>query len=198
MRKGRKAHRRGREAERDVRKSVQQAAEVFDQYGDEIEALIRFQVQDQSAIDDIFQNLFLSLVNKPIPPGISNIKGYLYRAVTNDVIDSMRRARNYQNQASKIVEHRDYVTVEQSPDATVIEVEEVGRLSELIKERLPRSEAQAVILTCVDEVGLGEAGRRMGVNPRTVSRYKCIGLRKIRRYLEEQGYVEQYSRGIGK
>ena len=197
MRKGRKAHGRGRRAGHDAQKSVQRAAEVFDQYGDEIEALIRFQVQDQSVIDDIFQNLFLSLVNKPIPAGITNVKGYLYRAVTHDVIDSMRRAKNYQSQASRIVERRSYVAFEDGPDTTVIEVEQLDRLSELIKEQLPRCEAEAVVLTCIDELDAGQAARLMGVNRRTVSRYKCIGLRKIRRYLQEQGYTEQYSGGTG-
>jgi len=198
MRKGRKAQRGGREARRDARKNVQRAAEIFDQYGDEIEALIRFQVQDQTAIDDIFQNLFLSLVNKPVPRGISNVKGYLYRAITNDVIDSVRRARNYQTQASRIVERRNYVAFEQGSDTTVIEVEELDRLSELIRENLPRCEAEAITLTCIDELDAGEAARRMGVNKRTVSRYKCIGLRKIRKYLREEGYLEQYSGGTSR
>ncbi|MHC4155558.1 MAG: RNA polymerase sigma factor [Planctomycetota bacterium] len=198
MRKGRKALKRGTEAEMDVRKNVRHAAEIFDRYGEEVEALIRFQVQDESSIDDIFQNLFLSLVNNPIPPGISNVKGYLYRAVTHDIIDSMRRARNYQSQASKIAERRQYVTLEDSPESTVIEVEQLDQLSELIKERLPRCEAEAVVLTCIDELDAGEAARRMGVNRRTVSRYKCIGLRKIRRYLQEEGCLGQYPGGTSR
>jgi DNA-directed RNA polymerase specialized sigma24 family protein len=109
----------------------------------------------------------------------------------------MRRAKNYQGQASKIVEHRSYVAFGDGPDTTVIEVEELDRLAELIREQLPRCEAEAVTLTCIDELDAGEAARLMGVNRRTVSRYKCIGLRKIRRYLQEQGYTEQYSGGIG-
>ncbi|HUT30589.1 MAG TPA: RNA polymerase sigma factor [Sedimentisphaerales bacterium] len=191
MRKGKKTRVSGRE----VRRNVERAAEIFGQYADDIQAMIRFQVEDESQIDDIFQNLFLSLVNKPIPSSITNIKGYLYRAVTHDVIDSSRRTRSYQNQASRLAEYRQYKVVEETPHSTVVELEEAQRLFDLVEENLPVCEAQAVVLTCADNLDAGQAAKRMGVNRRTVSRYKCVGLKKIRRCLLEEGYLEDYVQG---
>ena len=195
MRKLKKAQAPGREAENDVQGNVGKAAEIFGQYGDDIQAMIRFQVQGESRIDDIFQDLFLSLVSNPVPASVSNMKAYLYRAVTRDVIDAGRRARNYQALPSKIAERRRYVTVEQSSDSTIVEVEELEKLSGLIMEHLPPCQADAVSLTYIDDLDAGEAARKMGVNRRTVSRYKCVGLKKIRKCFREEGYLEQYSRG---
>jgi RNA polymerase sigma factor (sigma-70 family) len=191
MRKGKKTRVSGREA----RKNVERAAEIFGQYGDDIQAMIRFQVGDESQIDDIFQNLFLSLVNRPIPSTITNIKGYLYRVVTHDVIDSSRRARSYQNQAAKLAEFRQYRVLEDTPDSTVVELEEARKLFDLVEEHLPVCEAQAVVLTYADSLDAGEAAKRMGVNRRTVSRYKCVGLKKIRRCLQEEGYLQEHMQG---
>ncbi len=39
------------------------AAEVFGKYGDEILAVIRFNVDDPSRANDIFQDFFISLLN---------------------------------------------------------------------------------------------------------------------------------------
>lgn len=198
MKKLKKSRTRGMEAENGLQRNVEKAAEIFGRYGDDIQAMIRFQVQDESRIDDIFQDLFLSLVSNPVPAGVSNIKAYLYRAVTRDVIDSGRRARTYQDLPSRIVERREYVTVEQSADSTTIEVEELQKLSELIKENLPPCQADAVTLTYIDDLDAGEAAMRMGVNKRTVHRYKCVGLRKVRKRLKQEGFLEQYYKGLSR
>ena len=78
----------------EVHTRVGLAAEVFGKYGDEILAVIRFNVDDQSRANDIFQDFFISLIRKPIPPHVKDVKRYIYKAVTNDVIDFSRRIRN--------------------------------------------------------------------------------------------------------
>jgi RNA polymerase sigma factor (sigma-70 family) len=176
------------------KKNVQRAAKVFEQYGDEIHAMIKFQINDESRMDDIFQNLFVSLVRNPIPAGISNVKGYLYRAVKNDVIDASRRTRSHENCIRKYAERQGDVEVaaHRSPDSHAVEFEEIVNLCWLIAEALPPSEAKAVILTCRDDLSMTEAGDEMGVNARSVSRYKCLGLRKAREVLRDKEEYRQY------
>ncbi len=70
----------------DTHRRVEKAMEVFDKHGDEIRAMIEFNVKDEFKAEDIFQDLFVSVVGKPIPPGVENVRAYLYRAVTNDVV----------------------------------------------------------------------------------------------------------------
>jgi len=48
-----------------VRKRVGLAAEIFDRYGDEIRAIIHFNVKDKSRAEDIFQNAEIAFRNTP-------------------------------------------------------------------------------------------------------------------------------------
>ena len=78
--------------------SVDVAAKVFAEHGDFIRAIIRYQISNDTQADDLFQDFFLSLVYRPLPTGVQNIKSYLYRAVTNDVVDAVRRVEKHQIQ----------------------------------------------------------------------------------------------------
>lgn len=62
------------------------ASEIFEEHTDTIRAVIAFSVNDKSKIDDIFHDFFLSLVRRPIPRRVQNIRAYLRRAIKNDVI----------------------------------------------------------------------------------------------------------------
>ena len=80
----------------DCSDGVDIAANVFDKYGDFVRAVIRHNVGNAAYADDLFQDFFLSLMCKPIPPDVKNIRGYLYRAITNDIRDAARRVKRYQ------------------------------------------------------------------------------------------------------
>lgn len=75
------------ENEIETEERVKQAENVFETYGDEIRVMISINVKEQSVADDVFQNLFLSVVHKPIPPHIERIEAYLYRIITKDQED---------------------------------------------------------------------------------------------------------------
>ncbi|MHC4792547.1 MAG: RNA polymerase sigma factor, partial [Planctomycetota bacterium] len=68
-----------------VPSNVNHAAKIFSEYGDFIRGVIRYQVGNDAQADDLFQDFFLSLVSRPVPADIQNIKKYLYRAITNDI-----------------------------------------------------------------------------------------------------------------
>jgi len=77
----------------ETQQRVQVAAQIFGEYGNDIREIIRFNVRDESLAEDIYQDLFLSLVNAKLPPKIRNMRRFLYRAITNDVISMARRSR---------------------------------------------------------------------------------------------------------
>lgn len=85
----------------EVHKRVGLAAEVFGKYGDEILTVIRCNEDDRSRANDIFQAFFVSLVRRPIPPDVKNVREYLYKAVTSGVIDFSRQTRNRRNNAQQ-------------------------------------------------------------------------------------------------
>ena len=160
--------------------NVDRAAEIFSKYEDFILAVIRYRVGNDGQADDLFQDLFLSLVSKPIPPGIQNIKSYLYKAITNDIIDAARRVEKYKSLMHKYAEYFDYSINKDTPKNALIEKEEINKMFKLIQGRLPRSEAQAITLRFGNNFNIKEIAKKMQVNSRTVSRYISVGLSKVR------------------
>ena len=163
--------------------SVNIAARVFAEYGDFIRAVIRYNTKDESNVDDIFQDFFLALVYKPIPEGIQNIKSYLYRAITNDIIDCTRRVKRYQEYMHKYGENFNCSINKSSPGDALIEKEQMGKMFELLKGRLPNSEARAIALRYGDNFNTGEIAKKMGLQKATVRRYISVGLKKLRQSL---------------
>jgi RNA polymerase sigma factor (sigma-70 family) len=164
--------------------NVDRASEIFSEHSDFILAVIRYQTGNDALSDDLFQDFFLSLVSRPVPPGIQNIKSYLYRAIVNDVVDAMRRVRNYQGLMQKYAECFNYSVNKNSPENALTETEEMSKMLKLIEGCLPRSGAQAITLRYRDNYNTKEIAEKMKVNNRTVHRYISVGLNKARQFLK--------------
>ncbi len=156
------------------------AAEIFAEYGDFIHMVIFSQVKNKARIDDIFQDFFLSLVRKPIPQDVKNIKGYLYRAITNDIIDATRRVERYWNHVHKYSEYLEHPINKRTPENAFIDVEETNKMFGLIKGRLTNSQYQAMALRYRTDHSIKEVAEKMGIKSTSVSRYISMGLKKIR------------------
>ncbi len=168
--------------EAETRERVGLAGEVFDRYGDEIRAIIHFNVKDESKADDIFQDFFVSIVGRPIPPDIDDIRAYLYRAVTNDVIDISRRTKSRKDRVQRYTERRKYRIIQEDPENTVIQAEETEKMFQLIESRLPKHEAQVVVQRYGHGLSTTDTAERMHVNKRSVSRYLSVAMKKIRQF----------------
>lgn len=165
----------------EVHKRVGLAAEVFGKYGDEILAVIRFNVDDQSRANDIFQDFFVSLVRKPIPSHIQDVRGYLYKAVTNDVIDFSRRTRKRQNNAQKYAYIHKHCISQENPQDLMIHAEETERMLRLIENNLPKREARVFLRRCSDGLNTADTAKKLRLTRRTVSHYLSIATKKVRR-----------------
>jgi len=169
----------------EIRKRVGLASEVFDRYGDEIRAIIHFNVKDKSKADDIFQELFVSIVRKPIPSEIQDIRAYLYRAVTNDVIDVSRQIKNHQDHIHKYAECRKHSEIPQDPQKTAIQVEGTKKMFQLVESRLPKREAEVLVRHYGHGLSITDTAEKMNVNKRIVSRYLSVALKKMREFVPE-------------
>jgi RNA polymerase sigma factor (sigma-70 family) len=169
----------------EIHRRVGLAAEVFGKYGDEIRAIICFNVKDRSKAEDVFQDFFVSLVRAPIPPHIEDVKTYLYRAVTNEVIDSSRQARNLQEGIESYAEYRRYNTIEEDPQNSVIEAEEAGRMFHLIESRLSKQQAAVVVQRYGNGLSTTDTARRLRVGKRSVSRYLSMARKRMRKFIPE-------------
>ena len=173
----------------EVHKRVGLAAEVFGKYGDEILAVIRFNIDDPAKANDIFQDFFVSLVRKPIPSNIEDIRGYLYKAVTNDVIDFSRRVRNRQHNAQKYAAIHRHCLQQENPQDIMIHAEETERMLRLIENHLPKREARVFLERCSDGLSTADTAKKLRLTKRTVSHYFSLAAKKIRRIVPDKGVV---------
>ncbi|MHC4147940.1 MAG: RNA polymerase sigma factor [Planctomycetota bacterium] len=161
--------------------NVERAAKIFEEHAVFIRAVIRTQVKNPSQADDLFQDLFLSLVSKPVPDEIRNIKSYLYKAIINDIIDASRRVQKYQSRVQKYAHALNYTINKNRPQNAFIETEEAKKMFKLIEGLLPPSEARAIALRYKDNCDIKEVAKKMQVNNRSVSRYISVRLSKLRK-----------------
>lgn len=163
--------------------NVEHAAEVFSEYGDFILAIIRYQASNQAQADDLFQDFFLSLVSRPIPQNIRNIKSYLYKAISNDIVDATRRAEKYQARIRKYADCLNYSVNKSTPkNALIEEEEEINKMFKFIEGCLPPSEAQVITLRYKYNNNIKDIARKMHVNDRSVRKYIFRGLSKLRQF----------------
>ncbi len=161
------------------------AAEIFNKYEDFIRGIIRYKVGDDYA-DDLFQSFFLSLVYRPPSGDVKNIKGYLYRAIMNDIVDNRRRMERYQNQMHRYAEHLNYFKAGDNPENTLIEAEEMNKMLKCIEAQLQHDEAKAVILRYRNDYKIKKIATAMGISNIAAWRYVSNGVRKIKRLLRRE------------
>lgn len=163
-----------------TQQKVDLATQIFDEHGAAIRAMIRRHVNKREDEEDIFQNLYLSLVCNPIPSPLTNTLAYLNTVIKNDVIDAARRRKSYQDMVSRYAVSQAQEEADSSPENEVIREEEAQRIAAFVRSSLPAHEARAVI----ERYGYGrttaDAAKHMHVKERTVSRYLCVGLKRIR------------------
>ena len=165
--------------------NVAAAAKIFSDYGGFIKKIICSQVQDEDQAEDLFQNFFLSLVSKPFPEDIQNMEGYLYKAIINEIADTNRLTKNYQNLINVYAERNNHPRSQEIPEKVVMKIDEANRVFEIIENRLPRTEAQASYLQYREDLSTTKIAEIMNVRNVTVRGYVHEGLKKIRRILQD-------------
>ena len=160
---------------------VAAAAKIFDDHGGFIRVVVSLHVQDKHLADDLYQDFFLSLISRPLPEGLENIKGYLYKAITNDIVDATRRMMKYRAYTRKYAERSSRTGSQKTPGETIQEIEEAEMILEFIEKRLPCTEAEAVSLRYLDSHKVKEIAKTMGVADATARAYVNDAIDRIRR-----------------
>jgi len=144
--------------------------------------VIRLRVRDKSRRDDVYQELFLTLVSQPVPSDVQNVKGYLYQAIVHDSVD-LARAQGKDRRHLKNYVEKTKISIHKAslPIAITEETEEMVPLFTVLTRPLPRREAQVMTLRYRDNYSIAEIAAEMGIHKRSVSRYLTSGLRELRR-----------------
>lgn len=175
-----------RESQKDLQSCLDAANRIFTEHGQAIWSMIHFHVNDPSTADDIYQNLFLSLVRRPIPYNDKAPLGYLWRAIANDVRDAARRRQSYGKMLTNYSSRKQECTKHQAdPLAALANMEMQTKLIEMIQQELSPQEARAVIDRYIGGESISDTAERINVNKRTVSHYLCTALKKLRHAAQE-------------
>ena len=165
-------------ASQDNPERVRLAAEVFRKYGTEIRAMIRFTVRDPAEADDVFQNLFLSLVARPLPPDIRSIKRYLYKAILHDAITQARREQCHRRHIKVYASHQSRPWAE-DPQDILMRTERMQAILQMAQTLRP-SEAKAIHCEYGLDCDRQHASQDMGIKRRSFAKYLWRGLSKLR------------------
>ena len=161
---------------------LEKTEKIFAEYGEFILSVIRAKIRDSEVVDDLFQDFFLSLVRRPLPDDIKNIKAYLYHCITNDVIDYTRRTK-YKKLETSYDQLQYAIVADAEAENVLSNKEQAGKIYNLIDRKLPSSESTAVKLRYKENQDISEIAEHMNITKRSVARYVSSGLRTIREYV---------------
>lgn len=162
--------------------STEEIERIYEEDGDFIRKVIRARVGNQLDTNDVFQNLFLHLLEKPIPNDVTNRRGYLYRVITNNVINEFHRAMAYKKRIGRY----SYISSSKAkdfgsdPHETIAQAEEVDGIMHIIDSKLPSQVATALKLRYKNDYTNSAIAQTMFVKKDTGRKYIHRGLRGLR------------------
>ena len=160
------------------------AHDIFAEYGTFLYAVIRSKVENDAQADDLYQDFFLSLVSSPPPGDIKNIKGYLYKAIINDIIDTRRQAERYNNLKKKYAAYLNSSINKKDLRNAINSRKKIEAMFRQVRGHLSPNEMKALILKYQNGLSLEEIAEKMNLKKETIGRYISVGLKKIRKFLE--------------
>ncbi len=173
----------GRRNRKCSEETIRAVADIVTRHSGFIRGVIRFQNCRCIEEDDLFQEFFLMLIRKPVPPDVRCLRSYLYKAIVHHVVDLIRHQVSYRRNLKKYAEEV-RISINNRPVANASKNggHRDAALAYMVRH-LREREAQAFMLKYRDNCSIGEIAVRMGVEKRTVSRYLSEGLKRLQRTL---------------
>lgn len=172
--------------------NVTAALQVFSEHGKAISSMLAYHVKDPSTAEDLYQDLFVSLVRRPIPEHVKTPLSYLWRAVVNDMKDAGRKRASYEGMRERYRLRSSNGVATDDPYATLEVQERIERLVLLVQKHLRPHEARAVLDRYVFCKSLSDSAKDSKVRVRTLSRYICTGVKTLRDKLQHDAALSEF------
>lgn len=173
-----------------ISQNLQIAEDIFTEYSSYIKNIIRCRVNDKHLRNDIYNDLFLALMNKPFPVEVRKPQAYLYRTVCNCINDALRKVERYQNH---LYQHNLEAIRKSSqpsqPDASTSLTASV-RLFDVVELSLTPCHANVIKLKYHKKLTNAEIAKKLNIGKGTVRAYCSSGLKKLRKVLRENGELQ--------
>lgn len=135
-------------------------------------------------VDDLVQEVFLSLQARSAASAIENVEGYLFRTAVS-VLARQRRRKTWRWGHQELLESVDDHLDEISPERILISREAVDRLVLALKS-LPRRRAEAFALSRFQQLSNQEVARRMGISVKSVEELLRNAMNQLMDALESE------------
>ncbi|NQV34819.1 MAG: sigma-70 family RNA polymerase sigma factor [Phycisphaeraceae bacterium] len=173
-----------------LQERVDAAGDLFSEHGTAIYMMITLHLSDKSLADDLYQELFLSVIKKPLPRDLETPVTYLWRVIANDVTDAMRKRRSYnellQKHVNRLLDSDSEDRHVATPLQLLVSKEERSQLISVIHENLYGCEANVLVEKLDHGSSTREIALKLGLKDRSVSHYLSTGLKKLKVALGSQ------------
>jgi len=159
--------------------NIELAKRILAKHEDFIRSTICFHIKNEADADDIFQDLIIYLISKPMPKDIRNKRAFLYKVISARAKDAFRKKTCYRRNIQKYAQSCRY-TVDKSPVDVMIEADEVKKMLGLIRHRLPSRQFLAIKLRYKKDLENSKAAKKMGIKYGSVTSYVSVGLKSLR------------------
>ena len=154
--------------------------QIYEEDGDFIRKVIQFHLGNSLNGDDVFQGLFLRLLEKPIPSEVVNKRSYLYRMIINNMINEAHRIEAYKKRLSRYSQVQPSRARERGPYEKAAQANGFNWIMQIIDNKLPPQIATTLKLRYKKDYANGAIAQAMFVKKETGSRYIRRGLGKLR------------------
>lgn len=163
--------------------SPEEVSGIYMDKGQFIHKIIQFHLGDSPEVEDVFQSFFLRLLEKPVPKKeVVNQCSYLYRMITNKIVDDVRRTRAYKKHVSRypIIPYHKPV---RNPCEKLIQKEQVDSIINAMENCLPPHISRIFKLRYKENYSNDQITDEMSVKKKTATKYISDGLKKLREIL---------------
>jgi RNA polymerase sigma factor (sigma-70 family) len=170
--------------------NVEKARDIFQQHGEFIRGVINYKVKDEDSADDIYQNLFISLVSSPIRSDVQDMRSFLYRTIINEASDYQMQTRRYKGRLERFrknyAENLNYSINKKDTGDAFIEEEHIVKTFESVEKQLPVRWAKIIRMKYKDGYSSKEIAEKMHISDSSVRTYISWGLKRARKILGER------------
>ena len=165
-----------------------QVAQLYSENHSFVRATINKLTNNQNDVDDIAQDFFVLLLQRPIPSDMKDCKPYLYRILHRDVIDHSRSNQRYYKIMTVFYEYSQYQS-KKTMSSKLVLTENYPLVMNLIQKTLPPRQATALMLRYKYNYKYEKIAQIMNIHPQSSRKYVCFALKKIRKELQKKGVL---------
>lgn len=143
-------------------------------------------VKDQSASQDIVQDVFLKILNKNNVSEIKALRPYLYTSVYNASIDFINKQKKINSAVSEIS------NLSNNESNSSNEHENIKELIENVLNELPPTCKEVFILAKRDGKKYAEIATHLNVSIKTVEAHMTNAFKKIKKYIDSNNIKNSF------